>query len=552
MDETIGIKGGHQDTVRTMRINKELKRKLVEYQEEQEIKELEKDVKRKQRIVLIKSLPIAIAGGVIQTLYDVGTGRKRIDKNDEYSKWKIKEYDADFTTKARGDKPKQKEKIVVLPDGRKVTIIIPVKEEEEKKEEVVEEKKEDVDIKDNPMNQPSFPKPIISFPEMVIERVPEEKHAEQDVVVDSILPIKVDEVKEDVPLESSSNYPLDRLKGKKIIEEYEKQLKEIRFDLRNLIFEYNVLVDDSEKMVLSKEAQELLEKLSDVIRKIEILKEKISIEHLEDLDDAYINSLIQEYLSEFQEGRMVKDMKDSPLYILISKKIDEITDKKEKFKDEVEHKKKDYEEREERFDELKEKYAKFDKFNQELEDFQREQERIVKEVAEKVRNAVTVQERVEVQAQVMNRQSRRLLGLLSLGLFFPGNRTAKRMAASTAAYAYFVRNLLNPQTTTRKYQIVTVQDYSKDIEYSINAIDDANYLLKKADKQIDQIIREIRNDFQDYFGVIPECDMLLANLEKIKRDLHEKEYEMDKTKQQQELLLKKNNAKVLTKGEYPM
>lgn len=550
MDETIGIKGGHQDTVRTMRIDREQKRKLEEYQEEQEIKQLEKEVKKKQRMVLIKVLPIAIAGGVIQTLYDTASGRKRIDKNDEYSKWRIKEYDADFTTRARGEKTKTKEKIVILPDGRKVTIVIPV-EEEKIEENTSEDKKNVEEERNHPLNQPAFPKPIIVFPQLVIERVAEKKENE---VVEPILPPKEEEKKSGLEeaLSSQSKETIQKLKSRKIIDEYERQLKEIRFDLRNLIIDYNILVDESEKIHFSKEAEELLDRLSDVIRKIETLKEKIQIDHLEDFDDNYIYTLIEDYLSEFHEGKMVKEMKDSPLYVLISQKIDEITEKKEVFKGEVEHKKKEYEERESRFDELKDKYVKFDKFNQELADFQREQELLVKEVAEKVRKAVTIEEKVEVQVQALNRQSRRLLRLLSIGLLLPGNRAAKKMAASTAAYAYFFQNIINPPTTTKKYQVVTVSDYSRDIEHSIEAIDNANYLLQKTDKQIDQIIREIKNDFQEYLGVLPECDELLANLEKIKRDLHEKEYEMDKTKQQQERLLEMNNAKVLTRGEYPM
>ncbi len=550
MDETIGIKGGHQDTIRTMRIDREQKRKLEEYQEEQEIKKLEQEVKKKQRMVLIKALPIAIAGGVVQTLYDTASGRKRIDKNEEYSKWRIKEYDADFTTKTRGEKSKTKEKIVILPDGRKVTIVIPVVEEKTPEDKLETEEEKKVEEKNHPLNQPAFPKPIIVFPQLVIERVAEKK--ENEVVEDVTLPSEEKKSELEDTLSPQSKETIQKLKSRKIIDEYERQLKDIRFDLRNLIIDYNILVDESEKIHFSKEAEKLLDRLSDVIRKIETLKEKIQINHLEDFDDNYIYTLIENYLSEFHEGKMVKEMKDSPLYVLISQKIDEITEKKEVFKGEVEHKKKEYEERESRFDELKDKYVKFDKFNQELADFQREQELLVKEVAEKVRKAVTVEEKVEVQVQAMNRQSRRLLRLLSIGLLLPGNRAAKKMAASTAAYAYFVRNIINPPTTTKKYQVVTVSDYSRDIEHSIDAIDNANYLLQKTDKQIDQIIREIKNDFQDYLGVLPECDELLANLERIKRDLHEKEYEMDKTKQQQERLLEMNNAKVLTRGEYPM
>ena len=141
---------------------------------------------------------------------------------------------------------------------------------------------------------------------------------------------------------------------------------------------------------------------------------------------------------------------------------------------------------------------------------------------------------------------------MTLSLFFPGRRSARTMVATTAAYLYFARRILNPPTTTKKYQVITVADYHRDIENSILAIEDANELLKKTDKQVDQIIKEIRRDFSEYIGVLPECDQLLSNLEKIKSNLREKEYEMEKLKKQQEKQLEINNAKVLKKGTYPM
>ena len=575
MDETIGVKGGQQDHIRMIRIDHEQKKKLAEYQEEKELEELEKDVKKKQKMILIKVLPIAIAGEIFQILYDNATGRVRINKNDEYSKWKIKEYDADFTTKARGEKPNKKEKIVVLPDGRKVVIEIPLpeekiveeeKNEEEVKEELPEEKKRDIIIPlseekkveiEKKIEEPEkiiSPIPIIPIPEIISKKV-EEKKVEEEKVESVIIPSQIKEEKQDSfeeELSEKSKEILSKLKNRKIIDEYEKQLKEIRFELRGLIFDYNALLEDEEKNVFSFQEETILDRLNEIILKIEQLKERIKIEHIEDFDDNYNYTLIEDYLSLFQDKKLVDDIKDSPLYILISEKIDEFNDKKDKFKDEVEHKKKDYSLREERFDELREKFIRFDQINRELANFQDEQERIVREVREKVAKAVTVQEKVEVQVQAMNYQSKKMLRLMALGLFFPGGRAAKKVAATASAYSYFVHQILHPKTITKKYQKVTVQDYSSEIEYSISALENAEYLLKKTDQQIDLIIREIKNDFQDYIGILPECDELLSNLEKVKRDLHEKEYEMDRTKTEQERLLEANNAKVLTRGEYPM
>ena len=55
MNETIGAKGGHNDYRRTLIIKKNKKKK-----EDKELKELEKKVKRKQQIILIKTIKIII------------------------------------------------------------------------------------------------------------------------------------------------------------------------------------------------------------------------------------------------------------------------------------------------------------------------------------------------------------------------------------------------------------------------------------------------------------------------------------------------------------
>ena len=63
MNETIGVKGGKNDRRRTIKIKEAQKKKLNEYVEEQKIKELEKEVRKQQVFTLLKTLPIAIAGG---------------------------------------------------------------------------------------------------------------------------------------------------------------------------------------------------------------------------------------------------------------------------------------------------------------------------------------------------------------------------------------------------------------------------------------------------------------------------------------------------------
>ena len=77
MDETIGVKGGKNDRRRELKIREARRKKLEKIEEEQqEIRELEKKVRRNQFFTLIKTLPIVLGGGVVQTIYE--TARKDI------------------------------------------------------------------------------------------------------------------------------------------------------------------------------------------------------------------------------------------------------------------------------------------------------------------------------------------------------------------------------------------------------------------------------------------------------------------------------------------
>lgn len=512
MDETIGVKGGHNDRRRTIVITKRNKKKLEEYEEKRYIRDLEKKVKRQQKISLIKTLPIAIAGKTFVTLYDVQNG-PRVDKEEEYSKLGVEEYDGDFTTKPiggfntpdrRDDIPRERRVIIDKTTGKKVVVYVPIKEN---KRNLLED---------------------ILFPE-----VKEDTTTLEEGVVSK-----------------KSNKVLEDLKARKIIDEYERQLKDIRYELRMLVSEYNVLSDEADKAVLKKDAEELLEKLSVVIDRIEVLKQKIKIDDLDKYDDNYIYTLVEGYLSEFKDNNVISEIKDSPLYVMISRKLDELDTKKDDLDRRVSKKKDELAIREERFEELKKRYYNIDRINNELLEFQNSQDMLLKELREKVANAMTVTDKVKVEFEFMNRQSRGLRNILMFGLLFPGPGVAKGMAAGTAAYLHFMNNIIRPRTVTKNYKVVTVTDYSSEIKSSMAAIDDASRLLNKTCNQIDKMIEQIETEFKDYLEVVPECKETLKDLVKIQSQLREKEYEMEKTKEQQKKVLENNNAKVLKRGEY--
>lgn len=523
MNETIGVKGGHNDYRRVMVITKKQKEKLKKYQEEKELKELEKEVKKKQVYTLLKTIPLVITGQTFKELTKPKNKKEEIEE-----KFIVEEKEEEKTKKI----------VIVLKDGTKQIIEVPISIEKYKEEITPEVKKELPKEKKEETKEELITEPKLNKEE---EPVKEEKQ--------NYIPIK-EEKKKGIDsdfsnLPENQKVKLQKLQARKIIDVYERQLKDIRYELRNLIIEYNTLVDEEERIIRSKEAEIILDRLSEIIKKIDDLKEKIRIEDLDKYDDNYIYTLIEGYLEDFKDKKLIKEIKDSPLYVAISEKLDEFDKRKEKFKFDLEEKKDELSLKEERLEELKEKYSSIDKFNKDIEDFYREQELLLKEMEEKIDKAVTVTEKVEVQVESMNIQTRLLLKHLALIMLMPGPKGAKKFAAIATIYSEMARTMLNPKTTTKKYTEIKVQDYSRDIEKNIDLVEDATIDLSKAGKDVDKIISKIKEEFSDYIGVIPECDELLSNLNKVKENLKEKEYELEKIKEKQKLELARNNAKVL-------
>ena len=68
--------------------------------------------------------------------------------------------------------------------------------------------------------------------------------------------------------------------------------------------------------------------------------------------------------------------------------------------------------------------------------------------------------------------------------------------------------------------------------------------ITKTESQIDSVIKEFKSKFKDHIGVSKEVDDVLKNLERVSDELKEKEYEIERIREEQRLNLEKNDAKV--------
>lgn len=537
MNETFGVKGGHNDR-RRMIIRKEQRKKLKEA-EQKELINLEKKVKNGQIMNLIKFLPVAIVGQTVQTLTNTS---KNQDKKDSFSQ-QVKLLGKDINS---SKKEQNKSILGTLKNGNLV-----FKRDKEipnlsskdnidsvEKKDKYREIKPTKEIGRNTIFIPNFSsQKKSSVSSQKKSPVFSQKKSPVSSQKEFFSPFQKGSTGIDVDLNSSI---LEKIKGRKIVDVYERELKDLRYDLRKIIFEYNALVQEEDEVVFSKDVEDLMDRLSVLIEKIELLKSKMNIDNLDKYDDNYIYTLIEDYLSEFKAGKAITSIKDSPLYILISEKLNELESKKDSFQKGLDIKREELRAKEESFEELEKKYYSIDKINEVLLNFQKDQEFLLKEIQEKVSNAVSVQEKVEVQVRGLDFGLRRMMQLMALSMFVPGRRAAKGLAASVASYLIFAKQILHPETVSKKYKVITVEDYTADIERNIRSIEDSISMLYKTEKQIDKIIYEIEVDFADYIDVLPECKSMLSNLKKIKNEVKKKNTKWKKLKRS-----KKYNWKII-------
>ena len=559
MNEAIGVKGGKRDRKRRIIITANQKKKLKENykrKKQERIKKLEKEVKNLQLASFLVAVPISVAGTTVETLLNLREEQKeerlqakglqieeraqakalQTEELHQANKLELGEsaiYIEDYQSNDRKftdygyPKTIDGKEVVSYPDKKIITI--------EKKEypKVVEAK---VSLEEN--NKNITLKETLEQPNKQQE---ERKKVEVKEQKQTIIPIPASKIE---TLEENKIF--QKITDKKIVAEYEEKLKDVKIELKKLIYEYNVLQQASEDLTDSKEAEEILYQLSIIIKKIEELKSKMKID-IKDLEtDAYLTDIVDQYMDEFKNKNIVSEIKDSDLYIMIAEKLEEVTEKTGTLTNKVEDTKDKLELDESQFDKLKESYYNFENFNNQLIAFQSEQDFLLKDLEKKVSESTSITEQVQYRVQLMNRQNRRLLQMIALPMLIPGNRSARAIASATAAYLYFMRNLLNPRLREQRYRIISVIDYSSEIEKNISKIEDAATSISKTSNKLEEMIRKIEVDFKDYLNDIPECRELLSNLNKLLSDLKEKEEELQKTKQEQEKLLETNNQKVKT------
>ena len=523
MNETIGAKGGHNDRKRVLRIKAAAVKQLQKQQEEAEIRRLEEDVKRKQRYVLIRSLPLFIAYGVVKS-FSTSIPKKNLNK--KRIRLIMGENNEKEVEISKND-TKEKEKVVVA--------VLPTTDEIHTEKKIKVDKNEKVELlfvkKKKKKKKKPQPEPT---PVETTEVLEDHSSLEKEEVTPKIIEaVPVSPTEEVQPIINE-----DKIKLQNKLNEYEDKLKERRYELKRLLLEYNTLVQDANNQLISQDSILFFDKINKVLSKIDDLKRIIMYGDFE--KEGY--SILKELLATEKDAE-----KEDSFFVMIDQKVQELEDRISLLKGRIEERKNAYHLTEEQLALYAEKYYQFDKWNDYYEMFQLQQETLLKEMKEKVENAVTIQEKNRIQIQSIQEQSKKLMNLVSATMLLPGNRAAKAVTVATLSTLFFVKNLINPPITVEKYESIEVMDYRPEIEHNIESIEESKEMLKETSRQIDGALKQMKEQWKESIDLLPESKEIISNFEKLKDSMQEKEFEMQKMREQNQKELENNTNKLFSK-----
>jgi len=151
------------------------------------------------------------------------------------------------------------------------------------------------------------------------------------------------------------------------------------------------------------------------------------------------------------------------------------------------------------------------------------------EILKKEANAISEVDIALSKAKALNKYCTALLATINKSsMKRPSVRSTKAVATTTLIATYFMRKLLKGRFIRKRKKIKKV-DYSKYMENNLADIENAIELIKEASNKLDDLIVDIKVRFSEYL-YLKEFQDLLSNLEEIKSNISEKEYEINNIK----------------------
>ena len=482
MNEDRGAKGGYNDLRRTFILQKRNKETS-----DQELQELEKQVKKDNIKRALITFPLVLTGTMLKELVDNCT------------KYQISKFNFPHTTK--------KVKIQKKPE-EKVEISLP--QNFNSSEFTRENENHQVEI--------SLPQNF-----NLSEFTQENKNYQVEI-----------------PLPKEANLPLEE----NLISKYQDSLELIYLEYQELKTDYEILETSYENIYEKKELEELLTKMKLLLSKIEELKNKIEANSSLKETSRELYDLVNEYLENYSVEELNIILKDSDIYQSLSSKIAELEQKKNSLDNKLEDKKEQLNIDYEKFDKTKKDYEDLYLYYKDLLAFALKQEQVAYNLREQVANSTKLVQHTTSHIRYLRDNANHLRNLTAAAFLVPGPTSIKAVALGTAMYLNTMNNILHPQVETTTYTTVETKDYETSIVAALNTMNDSIDTLKNTTIKVSSMIEYLEKEYKDYFDNVKELKELLENLKEIKNSLYLKEEELTKIKKEEEITLQENNAKV--------
>ena len=324
---------------------------------------------------------------------------------------------------------------------------------------------------------------------------------------------------------------ISKIKSKKILEEYEDKLKDLRYKLRTSYYEQSIL--DEVKELEDNPSNENLKKINKLIDKLDDYKENISINTKYLVEENYIKELVNEDMKKIKEESLLVEESASDVFKSIDSKVEEIKKIENNIKENIEQEKIWKNIDEEKLEELKEKDLNIEKHKNDLIKFQDEEDKITKVVQEKIKKETNIFEKERIKLSGMSIGSALAIRNVRRNMRPIGVRSGRKIFNFITTYLYYFSMINTVKPIRNRYKKLDLNKYQKEVEKSLEEIDKVLIDIKKNGKKLEKTIKDFIMKYEKYSNT-SEYKSILDNLMQMDKALKEKEYEIEQIKKQEE------------------
>lgn len=342
---------------------------------------------------------------------------------------------------------------------------------------------------------------------------------------------------------------------KSVVDALERIIKEDIYELEQIQYELEILEQKEEDEALTDEVEKLKQRLEELIKKFEKIKDiyykSIDSEDLTTIDDDELYNLVVDYKENYKDSDLMEvvetEIKVIESYVSLIEQITSVEKSKDEIDEKIDEKLDKFQIRDDEFEEMKKDYENIDEISNTIEKFNNEQEKIMKELEEKMKHSEEISSKIERTIEIVPHFNRLIQAaiMISMSKRVPptprGNLIkASLMVSAISMAAHFItREEKETKITTIKYK-----DFSNDIRSIGKDISSIIYKIDDAFDDINLIRENFKKNCEEYAGQIPEYDEFIKNLDRVEKELKEKQDIAKKYNKDFNKMLHINNEKI--------